>query len=145
MRIFTFLFGIVSYLIFLFTFLYAIAFVGDLIVPKTINSGTEAPLAQAVLINVLLLGLFAVQHSLMARPAFKKWWTQFVRHPIMLGFLIAFWATPEMTQGHLLFALATTGYIFIGIFLEERDLLSAFGRQYEKYRREVPMLFPWPY
>ncbi len=239
MRFFVVAFGIVSYLVFLVAFLYSVGFVGDLFVPKTINSGVEGPAAQAVLINLLLLGLFAVQHSVMARPAFKRWWTQIVprslersiyillssllllllfwqwqpltgvvwsieseigrfllhalfwlgwlivllstfmishldlfglrqvwlrlreqsyrplpfrevalykvvRHPIMLGFLLAFWATPDMTQGHLLFALATTGYILIGIFLEERDLLTAFGRQYEQYRQRVPMLLPWP-
>ena len=236
-RILTISYGAVSYLIFLVAFLYAIGFVGNIVVPRSIDAGVTAPMAEAVAVNVLLLGLFAVQHSVMARPAFKRWWTRLVpktverstyvlvssllllllfwqwrtmpavvwdvtwpagrvglwvlfsvgwatvlaatfminhfdlfglrqvylawrgkpytdlgfrtlllyrlvRHPLMLGFIIAFWATPTMTAGHLLFAVATTGYILIALQLEEHDLVTALGDQYRDYRSHVPMLIP---
>lgn len=239
-RILSFLYGIVAYIIFLGSFLYAIAFVGDFWVAKTINTGPEAEsLWQALLINAGLLGLFAVQHSVMARKGFKEWWTKvipshierstyvllsslilillfwqwrplpdviwsvesgvwqgllmalfwigwgivllstfminhfdlfglrqvylhlkdeeitpvkfkepglykYVRHPLMLGFIVAFWATPYMTLGHLVFAIATTGYIFVGIWFEERDLIRQHGEKYKKYRERVRMLIPIP-
>jgi protein-S-isoprenylcysteine O-methyltransferase Ste14 len=234
-----FLYGTVSYVIFLGVFLYAVAFVGNLPVPKTIDSGTPAGLMESVLVNVLLLGLFAVQHSVMARPGFKRWWTRMVppsverstdvlfasfallllywqwqpiptpvwtvqnpaaaavlegifwlgwvvlvastfllnhfelfglsqvfarlfgkqqsdakfrtpllyrrvRHPIYLGVLLAVWGTPAMTVGHLLFAVVLTGYILIGIQLEEHDLIQQFGDQYRRYRQHAAMLFPLP-
>jgi protein-S-isoprenylcysteine O-methyltransferase Ste14 len=232
-------YGVLCYLVFFGTFLYAIGFVGGLPLPTSIDAGPEASPVEAILVDAALLGLFAVSHSVMARPAFKRWWTRlvpppverstyvlfsslalallfwqwrpipgivweanepfvrlpllalfwlgwiialvstflinhfdlfglrqvwlyargqpyqppafqkpivyrWVRHPIMLGFLIAFWATPRMTWGHLLFAVATTGYIFVGILLEERDLLHAHGDTYAAYRRQVSMIVPWP-
>jgi protein-S-isoprenylcysteine O-methyltransferase Ste14 len=239
-RLLAVLYGAIAYAIFLATFLYAIAFVGDFAVPKAIDYpalGT-APV-EALVVDLALLGVFAVQHSLMARPAFKRWWTRFVpeaierstyvlfanfslillfwqwrplpqvvwavtspsavtaigglcfggyalallstfmishfdlfgvkqvltygrrqaappaqfvtplfyrvvRHPLYLGFIIAFWAAPTMTLGHLLFAVGTTGYILIAIQFEEHDLVGVFGDAYRAYRRRVPMLFPRP-
>jgi len=236
-RLIALVYGILAYAFFFVTFLYAIGFVSDLVVPKTIDSDVVAPLTESLLVNVALLMIFALQHSVMARPQFKAWWTRFVpksverstyvlfatsalalllwqwrplpdviwrignptlaqivvgiscvgwlvvltstflinhfelfglhqvannlvgrdippprfktpffykfvRHPIYLGFIIAFWAAPTMTVGHLLFAFATTGYILIGIFLEERDLAALFGDDYRNYKRRVAMLVP---
>lgn len=239
-RLFALLYGTVAYAVFLATFLYAVAFVAGIGVPKHIDNGIATAWPLALAIDLGLLGLFAVQHSGMARPAFKRWWTRIVpaaierstfvlasslvlallfwqwrplpapvwevgagtgrwllhglaalgwllllastflidhfdlfglrqswraalgrgpspaapfvtralyrivRHPLMLGFLIAFWAAPTMSAGHLLFALATTGYILVAVkCLEERDLVAQFGDTYRDYQRRVPMLLPW--
>lgn len=236
-RVTTFLYGVVSYLIFFATFLYAIGFLGNVGVPKSIDSGRTAPLGVALLINAGLLAIFAVQHSVMARPWFKRMWTRVipkeaerstyvlissvalillfwlwqpiggvvwnveqpalrmvlyglfalgfaivllstflinhfdlfglrqvylylrgkeytqlrfgtpllyrhVRHPLYLGWLLAFWATPTMTIAHLVFAIATTVYIFMAIQFEEKDLLDTFGDDYRRYRENVPMIVP---
>ena len=237
-RLLALLYGIVSYFVFFVVFLYAIGFVSALGVPKTIDSGAAAPLLEALTIDILLMSIFAIQHSVMARPQFKQWWTRlvpksverstyvlfsslalvllfwqwrpieglvwqindpriataviglslvgwlivltstflinhfelfglhqvannltgrpmppprfrtplyynFVRHPIYLGFIIAFWAAPKMTMGHLLFAAVTTAYIFVGIMLEEHDLTTVFGDDYRRYRQRVSMIVPW--
>jgi protein-S-isoprenylcysteine O-methyltransferase Ste14 len=231
-------YGAFTYLFFFATFLYAVAFVDDLpFAPKTLDSGPASPLLPTLVVDSALLGLFAVQHSVMARPAFKRWWTKIVappierstfvlfasaalvvmyvfwrplpqtiwsvapgplatgllalslvgwgivlistflishfelfglvqvynrmrrapqsmpefrtpafykvvRHPIYAGFIIAFWATPTMTFGHLVFAVGTLGYILIAIQLEEHDLIGVFGDSYRTYRRQVGMLLP---
>lgn len=237
-RFIAFLYGILAYLAFAVSFAYAVGFVSGLVVPTTIDRGIEASAAQAVIIDLLLMAAFAIQHSVMARQGFKRWWTRivppvverstyvlasslvlalllwqwrpipaviwriedplaaqlvlglavigwlmvglstflishfelfgiaqvvrnlvgrgapvsqfhtplfyrFVRHPLYLGFAIAFWAAPVMTAGHLLFAAVTTAYIFVGILLEERDLVALFGDQYLRYKSRVPMILPW--
>jgi protein-S-isoprenylcysteine O-methyltransferase Ste14 len=236
-RLSIFLYGIASYAVFFGTFLYAIGFVGNLWVPKSMDSPREVSLGLALAIDLALLGLFAIQHSVMARPGFKRWWTRivpesaerstytlfsslalialfaywqpiggeiwnvqasigvallygayafgwvlllyvtflinhfdlfglrqvwlqligrtyspvefktptlyrYVRHPLYVGWLFIFWSTPTMTATHLLFALATTGYILIAIQFEERDLAAAHP-EYHEYRRRVPMLVPF--
>lgn len=235
----TLLFGTICYLIFFATFLYQIGFVAGVVVPKTIDDGAVVSGFQAVVTNVVLLGLFAIQHTIMARLAFKRWWKtiipepiersvfvllsslflllmnwqwkpqpemvwrvdsglgrtllyaaaaagwalvlyatllinhfdlfglrqvwlyyhkvdytpvkfketvlyRWLRHPLMLGFIIAFWATPDMTQGHLLFAVVTTAYILIAIRIEERTLLAIHGEEYRRYQERVSMIIPRP-
>jgi protein-S-isoprenylcysteine O-methyltransferase Ste14 len=237
-RVIAFLCGLAAYAVFFVTFLYAIGFVEGMVVPKAIDTGATVGTAEALVVNLVLMSIFAIQHSVMARRQFKDWWTQyvphsverstyvlaaslalillfwqwrpmpsvvwqvgnqqiamaiivlsfagwllvlastfminhfelfglhqvvnnltgrnmpavrfktpmfynFVRHPIYLGFIIAFWATPTMTVGHLLFAVVTTAYIFVGIFLEEHDLTELFGDDYRHYRRRVSMIIPW--
>lgn len=232
------IYGGTVYLFFLATFLYTIGFVAGVPGLKTIDSGPVGDPWAAAIVDLVLLGLFAVQHSVMARQGFKRWWTRMVpqaverstfvlaatlvvalliwqwqplpaivwsvedprgqwlllglfvlgwailllatflinhfelfglqqvydhwrghrfeapafrtpalyklvRHPIYLGFILGFWATPHMTEGHLLFAIATTGYIFVGIFFEERDLVARFGDEYRRYRQRVPMILPF--
>ena len=238
-RILSFVYGVLTYVFFLATFLYAIGFVGNLVVAKSIDSGTAVPVSHALPIDAALLALFAIQHSVMARRGFKQWWTKivpepierstyvlisslllallfwqwrpifavvweiesplirvvvqtmfwlgwlvvllstfmidhfdlfglrqvylhllgkkaaapafvtpglyrWVRHPILLGFLIAFWAAPTMTVGNALFAAATTAYMVAAIQLEERDLIETFGEAYREYRKRVAMLIPRP-
>lgn len=236
-RYVTVAYGAAAYLLFLAVFLYLVAFVGNFWVPRTVDRGLPAPIGQAVLVNMVLLGLFGLQHSVMARPGFKAWWTRavppsierstyvmlsnavlvllywqwrtmpaviwkvelpagrlvlwtlfwlgwaialastfminhfdlfglrqvylawrgkpythiafhvrmfyrLVRHPLMLGFLIAFWAAPTMTAGHLLFTIVMTGYILVATRIEEHDLVEALGDDYLNYRRDVPRLLP---
>jgi protein-S-isoprenylcysteine O-methyltransferase Ste14 len=181
-RFLGFLYGLAAYLVFFGTILYAIGFVEGLVVPKTIDSGPVVSMTEALVVNLLLMSLFAVQHSVglshfgwvlvflstflinhfelfglhqvannltgrdMPEVQFKTpVLYKLVRHPIYLGFIIAFWMAPVMTTGHLLFAAVTTAYIFVGIFLEERDLVELFGDNYRNYRARVAMLVPfWP-
>ena len=237
-RILAVVYGVAAYALCLGTLLYAIGFVSGFAVPKTVDTGWTGPISEALIVDTLLLLLFAVQHSVMARKPFKRWWTQIVpasierstyvliaslvlilvfwqwrpipttvwqitnptmqialiglaafgwvtvflstalinhfelfglqqvllnllgknaaeprfktpflykivRHPLYLGFIIAFWATPVMTAGHLLFSLIATFYILAGITLEERDLIELFGDEYRRYRQRVAMLLPF--
>jgi protein-S-isoprenylcysteine O-methyltransferase Ste14 len=236
-RFLALVYGIVVYFLFLGTFLYAIGFIGRIGVPKTIDSGSGSQPVMSALLDGLLLSVFALQHSIMARRGFKRRWTQvvswyierstyvlaatlalalvlwqwrpipnvvwdlsgtvagsalgilfwagwailflstflinhfelfglqqvwayargaefhrpafrvplfyrWIRHPIYLGFVIAFWSAPVMSVGHLLFSIATTGYILVGIYFEERDLIHTYGNAYLEYRHQVPMLIP---
>jgi protein-S-isoprenylcysteine O-methyltransferase Ste14 len=236
-RVVFLVYGFICYVMFLAAFLYAVGFVGNVVVPKGIDDGEASAPGKSIVINVSLLALFACQHSLMARPAFKRWWRtivpepierstyvlftslilfliywqwqpmpdavwdvgqsalkwpilavcllgwlillaatfmidhfelfglkqvwyylrakplpetafqtnllyRYTRHPIMLGFVIAFWAAPTMSQGHLLFAVITTVYILIAIQIEEHDLMTMIGDDYRKYRNQVSMLIP---
>ena len=239
MRFLALVYGLISYAVFLGVFLYLVGFLANFLVPKSIDRGPASPFASALVIDLLLIGLFGVHHSLAARPTFKRWWTQFVpqpierstyvlvaslilalvmwqwrplpsvlwdvphplgrgalwglyglglglilyasflidhfdlfglrqvvlyfrgreytpapfvmptlykfiRHPLMLGWLIAFWATPTMSVGHLVFALGNSIYIFCGIFFEERNLAEFHGEEYRQYRQRTSMLLPLP-
>jgi protein-S-isoprenylcysteine O-methyltransferase Ste14 len=234
---FSFLYGVVAYVFGLCALIYAIGFVGNIGVPRGLDSPATGPVGEALLVDLALLALFAVQHSVMARKGFKAWWTKIVppaverstfvlasgvvlgglcwhwkpidgtvwsvqdptavtviqavfwlgwgillvatflinhfelfglrqvwarlmgseipaqvfrtpflykhvRHPIYLGLVLGFWATPQMTLGHLLFAVGATGYILVGIWFEERDLIAHFGDRYRDYRKRVGMLLP---
>ena len=236
-KLLTALYSVLAYILFLAVFLYLIGFVENVLVPKSIDSGPSGDIAGSLLIDAGLVALFALQHSFMARPGFKRVWTRIVpeeterstfvllaslalalvcwqwrplpqtvwsvadpigskallavswsgwgllllstflishfhlfglsqglarllghtppepafitpflyrwlRHPLYAGFILAFWAAPRMTLGHLFFAVATTGYIFVGIWFEERDLIAYFGDRYRQYRENVGMLFP---
>lgn len=237
-RVLSIFYGVICYAIFIGTFLYFIAFAGNLPVPTRIDFGASASRSASILIDIALIAVFGLQHSLMARASFKLWWTRlipepieratyvlfssaalallcwqwrpiageiwnvsgvwaavlwllfwagwgivllstflidhfeltglsqvwrsfrrqssaapefkmpflygFVRHPLYFGLVLAFWSAPRMTVGHLLFAVLNTGYILIGIRLEERDLMATFGAAYGDYRRRVPMLIPAP-
>lgn len=229
-------YGVFAYLLALATIAYAVGFLANVVVPKSIDSGAAGSFAFVV--DLALVGLFGLQHSVMARPWFKSWWTRFVpepierstyvllassalivlmagwqplpavvwqvdgvlgwglwacylagwllmfaavymidkddlmglrqvkayrrgeepepigfqtpalyryvRHPLMTGFLLAFWATPHMTVGHLVFTVGMTVYVFAGMTLEERDLVALFGDRYRQYREDVPMIIPRP-
>lgn len=236
-RVVAFVYGTLCYLLFLATFLYGVAFLGNFGLDRTIDGAATVTFGHALLVNAVLLGLFAVQHSVMARPAFKQWWTRFIpkpverstyvlfsslallllfyvwepmggmiwdaqdpisrgvlyslfaggwllvlvttflinhfdlfgmrqvwlylqgqpytplkfatpglyrymRHPLYVGWLLTFWATPTMTAAHLVFSIATTVYILIAIQFEERDLVTVHGSAYDEYRKQVPMLVP---
>lgn len=237
-RVLMLIYGLIAYVVSFGTILYAIGFAGNMIVTKTIDGAPQLPLREAILINASLILLFALQHSIMARPFFKRWWTRiipepmerstfilfsslclilmmwqwqpiggvvwsvenqvlktvllilyitgwaivfistflidhfdlfglrqvwfyatgkkyefipfrvplfyrFVRHPLHLGFLIAFWSTPVMTIAHLLFAVLTTGYILTAIKFEEKDLITHFGERYLAYKKLVPKIIPF--
>lgn len=232
------LYGLVAYIIFFATFCYAVGFVSSILVPKHIDSLPQSPLGYALIVNAALLTLFALQHSVMARPAFKRWWTKivpepierstyvllaslclillfkywqpiggiiwkveaeplqillkaiclfgfgivlistflinhfdlfglrqvwyyfigekyqalpfrtpffykYVRHPLYLGFIIAFWSTPTMTIAHLFFAVMTTAYMLTAIQFEEKDLIKEFGARYKDYKKSAPMIIPF--
>jgi protein-S-isoprenylcysteine O-methyltransferase Ste14 len=236
-RYIAFLYGIVSYAIFFVTFLYLIGFLANILVPKGIDAGTAGPLGAALAVNIALMGLFGIQHSVMARPGFKAAWTKlvpasverstyvllsslvlivlywlwqpmpavvweaeaawlvgllwgvfaagfglvliatfvinhfdlfglrqvflrlrkkpytdlpfqvrflyrFVRHPLYVGWFLAFWATPRMTVGHLLFAIGMSAYILIAVRYEERDLARHLGQAYVDYQQRVPKYIP---
>jgi protein-S-isoprenylcysteine O-methyltransferase Ste14 len=236
-RLLTLVYGSAVYTVFFATFCYLIGWSGSFLVPLQIDGPARSSVGTSILVNVSILALFAVQHTIMARGWFKQWWTRFVpwpieratfvlftvailitlvlqwrplpdvvwqvenqagvlllrglffagwgivlistfiidhfdlfglkqtiyyalgkpypapffkevsfyryvRHPLMLGFLIAFWATPVMSQGHLLFAVVTTAYVLVAIQIEERELLSIHGEDYQQYRRRVSMLLP---
>lgn len=237
-RFLSFTYGLIAYTLFLIVFLYLVGFVGNLLVPKSVDTGTGSPVMMALTVNLFLIALFGIQHSIMARQGFKRWWAQyvpkpierstfvlatvviltimftfwrpmpavvweaegtlavllwagfatgwlivlastfiidhfdlfglrqvflhlrskdytplpfatrylyrFVRHPLYLGFIIAFWSTPRMTVGHLLFAAGFTTYILIAIRIEEKDLVNFHGRAYLSYQDKVPMLVPKP-
>jgi len=232
-----FAYGTAAYVLFLAAFLYLVGFLANLGVPKSIDTGMGGETATAFLVNLGLLSVFALQHSVMARPSFKRWWTRvvpvaierstyvlltnvvlgllfwqwrpmtaviwdvssgtsarilealfcagwiavllgtfmtnhfelfglrqvylylvgrehtpvtftargfyrYVRHPLMAGFLLAFWATPRMTLGHLVFSMVMTGYVLLAIRFEERDLVESLGEQYVDYRESTPALLP---
>jgi len=232
-----FLYGLAAHLAFLFTFVYMAGFVGNLWVPKSIDAPGAGFSLVALIVDIGLVALFAIPHSVMARPAFKRWWTRFVpepierstyvwitcvtlavlmwqwrplgpvlwslesdvvrtaayalysigwlmvpavsllinhfdlfgtrqvwlhfrgkpyehlplrapgayryvRHPLYVAWMIAFWVTPTMSLGHLTFAIVNTAYMLVAIRFEERDLIELHGEAYAKYRRRVPMLVP---